>query len=114
MKDYLLSENERNHRNHPLYQRLMKLALGECDVLVAHHLTFTFANEEPNEIPSADTLIFDLDLMSKVFGTQAQDIMAHLAQLGVDARDALLEVYVEEAERGRADVSRLETHRVSG
>lgn len=114
MKDYLLAENQRNHRNHLLYQRLMRLALGECDLLVAHHLTFTYKDEEPNEIPSADTLIFDIELMKKVFGTRAQDVTSHLAALNVDARDAMLDVYVQEIENGRPTVPRLEVDRISG
>lgn len=95
MKDYLADETLRNHRNHKIFERLLKRAIGKCDVLVAHHLTFTTDGDEPNEIPSADTLIFDVELMGKVFGDRAYNIMQSLSVRKVDSRDAFLEHYLD-------------------
>lgn len=105
MKDYLMAENNRNHKNHRLYERLMRLAVGDdARVLVAHHLTFDVAKggeEEPNEIPSADTLMFCHELMTRVFGPSAMAIMAQLAVRPVEGgeRDAHLENMLSLRER---------------
>lgn len=95
MKDYLSAENARNHRNHKIYERLLKAATGAGEVLIVHHLTFMIPGQEANEIPSADTLIFDLELMTNVFGSKAQSVMQQLAVCNVDTRDALLEQYMD-------------------
>lgn len=95
MKDYLLAENTRNHQNHKVYERLLRAAIQpDCDVLIGHHLTFTLPEGEPNEIPSADTLIFDFELMKKVFGSRAASIVEHLAVLSCTQRDLMLEEYL--------------------
>lgn len=114
MKDYLTAENERNHRNHRLYERLMRLAVGkDARVLVAHHLTFDVAaggEEEPNEVPSADTLMFCHVLMTQVFGLGALAVMAQLAVRPVEGgeRDKHLEMLLDLHEGKIVDV---EVHR---
>src|SRR5271167_3031313 len=97
MKDFLGYENARNKRNAALYCALIKAALGECDVLVGHHLTFEINGDldTENEIPSADCLMFDHDLMTKIFGNEALSIMGHLALTPVESRDAVLAAYWE-------------------
>lgn len=105
MKDYLNSENERNHHNHALYERLLRLAFGpDVSVLVGHHLTFTLeAGGDPNEIPSADTTMFDHDLMARAFGTPGcYEVMAQLALEPAVQRDRRLEDFVTVQERMRA------------
>lgn len=98
MKDYLGYENERNKHNAALYTELMKRAIGQdCAVLIGHHLTFEIGGdlETENEIPSADTLLFDHELMGKVFGDRAGTIMLHLASVPVPERDQLLARYLK-------------------
>lgn len=76
IKDYLTLENGRNHRHAKLYERLIKLAYGDdYEVLIGHHINFQLRGhvETINEIPSADTLIFDKGLMTKVFGSAEAD-----------------------------------------
>ncbi len=94
MKDYLSYENARNKRNAALYERLLKRALGHDNVaiLIGHHLTFEIDGDlsTENEIPSADTLMFDHDLMKAVFKTGAISLMALLARLTCDQRDIAL------------------------
>jgi hypothetical protein len=105
MKDYLTAENERNHHNHVLYERLLRLAFGpDIQILVAHHLTFEMAGSgDPNEIPSADTLIFDHDLMGRAFGTPGcYEVIAQLALEPAVQRDRRLEDFVTVQERIRA------------
>lgn len=90
MKDYLGYENDRNKKNAALYQAILRKAWGPTtDVLVGHHIC-TEQNRElstENEIPSADTLMFDHDIMGKVFGDNAQNVMIHLALRTADERD---------------------------
>jgi hypothetical protein len=104
MKDYLAAENERNHRNHRVYERFMRLATGEdTNVLVKHHITFEVAADgEPNEVPSADTLMFCHELMEKVFGMSALALMAQLAVRPVEERDAHFEQLVARREMNGA------------
>lgn len=99
MKDYLGTENSRNKKYAKLYEDLIKTAFGEDnDVLIGHHLTFEHHGDisTENEIPSADTLIFCHDLMTRVFGEGALHVMHELAALPVGARDERLsELYHE-------------------
>jgi len=92
IKDYLGLENSRNKLHANLYTDLIQRALGPVDVLVGHHLCFE-ANHDistENEIPSADTLLFDHDIMIKVFGGRAIEIMQRLAAEPAEQRDAIL------------------------
>lgn len=95
MKDWLSYEQNRNHTHAALYTRILQLAgIGKnIAVLVGHHIGFEFNGdiETENEIPSADTLIFDHDIMSRVFGSNCVAIMAELATIPAERRDARLE-----------------------
>lgn len=98
MKDYLGYENARNKRNAGLYVAIMRAAFGnDCDVLIGHHLTFEQGGnlETENEIPSADTLLFDHSVMGKVFGDRAVSIMVHLASIPAESRDEVAKRYLE-------------------
>lgn len=91
IKDYLLSENTRNRNNHKLYEAILREAFGKEDsVLVAHHLTFD-GSSEPDEIPSADTMIFDHDIAQRIWPNTYKENLAELATLPCDERDARLE-----------------------
>lgn len=105
IKDYLGFENERNKKHAALYERLIKLAFKRDDVavLIGHHLTFEMDVdgdgkldiETMNEIPSADTLMFDHDLMRAVFGDRCYPIMRELASVPCDRRDNLLKFHLD-------------------
>lgn len=102
LKNYLVYEDERNQRNHRLYERMLRRAFGGADVtvLIAHHLNFmTEGMDKPVEIPSADTLMFDHDIMTRVFGhSRAHEIMRQLATVPCDMRDDVLESHLAEME----------------
>lgn len=106
VKDYLSYENTRNKTHAALYERLMRAAFGECAVIVGHHLTFEKNGDltTENEIPSADTLIFDHEVMKAVFGGQAKSIMMHLASVPAEERDLLLERWLNTYGTKQADV----------
>lgn len=103
-KDYLGFEGRRNKTHAALYTELMKRAIDGADVsvIIGHHLTFEISGnlETENEIPSADTLIFDHDLMKAVFGDRAVGIMMHLAAVPCEARDELLGKYMGKVDEG--------------
>ena len=91
-------ENERNARNAKLFKDIICEANGVSDVICAHHLVYV-ANDKRDdgfnytiveEIASADTLIFDHDVMAKVFGANFKTVLAKLALEPVETRDATL------------------------
>lgn len=102
VKDYLGYENARNKKHAATYEKLLRIALlqegAKVDVLIGHHICFEIDGDltTENEIPSADCLMFDHDLMSRVFGGDAMQIMMHLAKNPVGERDFLLSVYLEQ------------------
>lgn len=103
VKDFLGIENARNKRHAALYIHIMQLAMGATtDVLIGHHLCFETDKDinTENEIPSADTLLFDHGIMTAVFGDRALEIMSHLAVTPSESRDEVLKCYVEELDGG--------------
>lgn len=95
IKEFIGCEISRNKNNAALYTAVMHKALGTEIILIGHHLCFELGNDinTENEIPSADTLMFDHDIMSSVFGDKAVSIMQHLAATPTDSRDAVLQAY---------------------
>ena len=80
---YLSGEGKRNREHAALFQRLLHLAFGGCDVIVGHHVAFQFDGDltTEDEIPSADTLLFDHNVMGMIFGERARDVMTRIAPL---------------------------------
>lgn len=105
-KDFLVSENNRNHEGHKIFERFLRRALGKPDleVLVAHHIVYLVEGEEPNEIPSADSLCFSPELMGAVFGeTRAKQIMLTLAHRTPELRDKVLNDFLDMLELEERD-----------
>lgn len=99
IRDYFATEMTRNHENAALFTRMMQIAFGEQDdEMIGHHLSFQEHGklDTLQEIPSADTLIFDHYVMGRVFGANAVKVMQHLASVPFEGgeRDALLQSYV--------------------
>jgi len=113
-KDFLVAENQRNHDGHKVFERFLRKALKNpaVEVLVAHHIVYLVEGEEPNEIPSADTLCFSPELMGAVFGDKkAGQIMLTLAHRTPELRDKVLADFLdaldlEEADERSAEVER--------
>jgi hypothetical protein len=105
-KYWLQAENDRNTHNGLNFIDIIKKAFGVNEVvMVGHHFVFEPTEamkkldlSQLNEIPSADTLIFDHDIMTAVFGADAKIIMAQLSQLPVTggARDAKLREFINQ------------------
>jgi hypothetical protein len=95
---YLQAENDRNTHNGMLYIQLIQRAFGADEVvMVGHHFVFEPKADMQalnlhtlNEIPSADTMLFDHDIMGAVFGNEARFVMAHLAMTPRGDRDTVL------------------------
>ena len=98
MKDFLGFENARNKLNAELYTRILKIAYpDQTDVLVGHHLCFEKHGDiqTENEIPSADTLIFDHEIMRAVFPNDWREVLGALARESAETRDDLLKRLVD-------------------
>ena len=95
VKDFLTVENQRNKDHAQLYVDLVQRAYG-CNnaVLIGHHIVFEADGDitTENEIPAADTLLFDHEIMTAVFGEdKAMRLMSNMAVTPVEHRDALLQ-----------------------
>lgn len=100
VKEYLGFEQARNHRHAALYEDLLKRAFpGEnITVLVGHHIGFEFNGDinTENEIPSADALLFDHAIMTKVFGEElAQTVMHLLCETEADQREEIVKTWLK-------------------
>lgn len=92
-EQYLTEENDRNKKHADLYTRMIKLAFGmDAQCIIGHHLTFELNGnlETENEIPSADTLLFDHYAMKKIFGHKAIPLMKMLASVPASKRDQIV------------------------
>lgn len=94
IKDYLSYEQNRNKANAATYERILRIAFPgkELSVLVGHHIGFEFDRDlsTENEIPSADSLMFDHDIMRAVFGADCITVMIQLAAESCETRDVVL------------------------
>lgn len=93
-KDYLGFEAQRNRTYATLYTELLQFAFGtDNDVMIGHHICFEHDKDikTENEIPSADTLIFDHDIMKRCFGSLARIVMRECADAPCHDRDAVLQ-----------------------
>lgn len=90
-KYWLQAENDRNTHNGALFIDIIREAFCVDEVvMVGHH--FVFEPQEVmqkldltklNEIPSADTVLFDHDIMGAVFGPVSGIVITQLAMLPV-------------------------------
>lgn len=109
-KDYLGDELQRNKANADMYTKILQVAYGvDNDVLIGHHICFEHDKkiETENEIPAADTLIFDHDIMKRFFGCMYRIVIRECADAPVEHRDETLRTfYNAELARRAADAVR--------
>lgn len=91
-------ENDRNADSSKLFRDILAEVYGATQSIIAHHLTYVtedmqdgFAIQTVQEIPGADTLIFDHDIAKKLWGDAWKDVLISLALEPVATRDALLD-----------------------
>lgn len=90
-------ENDRNADSAELFKAIIREVYNVKDVIIAHHLVYVceekrdgFDYQIVQEIPSADSLIFDHDVARKLWGASYKDKLVQLAAEPVATRDALL------------------------
>lgn len=91
-------ENDRNGENADLYKALIREAYGVTDVICGHHLVYQVEDKRSDgftytfveEIPSADTMIFDHKVAQKIWPTCWKAVLVKLALEPIETRDALL------------------------
>lgn len=91
-------ENDRNSENADIYKAIIREAYGVSDVICGHHLVYQVEDKREDgftytfveEIPSADTLIFDHDVAKKIWGANYKTILVSLALEPIATRDQLL------------------------
>jgi hypothetical protein len=91
-------ENQRNADNEALWREMIMMAYPDVDLVVAgHHIFYRRDGErQPEEIPSADAIIFDHKIAQAVWGPHYKNILAQLACEPVETRDALLKSLFDE------------------
>jgi hypothetical protein len=91
-------ENDRNAVSSDLFKAIIREAYGVRDVICGHHLVFErdekradgFTYQIIEEIPSADSLIFDHDVAKVIWGGRWKEVLTDLALEPVSTRDKLL------------------------
>jgi hypothetical protein len=91
-------ENDRNAENADLYKAIIREAYGVTDVICGHHLVYQIEDKRADgftytfveEVPSADTLIFDTDVAQRLWGDKWKSVLSILAVTPIAERDALL------------------------
>lgn len=91
-------ENDRNGENADLYKAIIREAYGVTDVICGHHLVYQVEDKRADgftytfveEVPSADTLIFDTEVAQKLWGDKWKSVLTILAVTPIAERDALL------------------------
>ena len=92
-------ENDRNGEAADLFKAIIREVFCVTDVIIAHHLTYVKVDHRPDgfeyqiveEIPAADTLIFDHEVARKLWGdARYKDVLTQLACEPCETRDQLL------------------------
>jgi hypothetical protein len=91
-------ENDRNAESNDLFKAILKECFGVTDVIIGHHLIYVqeeqredgFTYQVIEEIPSADTLIFDHAIAKHIWGPTWQSKLVWLAMEPPETRDVLL------------------------
>ena len=106
-------ENDRNTVYSELYKAIIREAYGVKDVICAHHLVYVvvergadgFEYQRVQEVPSADTLIFDHDVAKKIWGeARYKRVLCCLAFQTTENRDAVLaELYYNRSDSNYFD-----------
>lgn len=93
-KNWIGDEGRRNRTHALLYANIITRAYGATfELFVGHHVAFKAKHDNlttENEIPSADTLLFDHEIMKELFGDQAIPVMQRLATVPCNEREEML------------------------
>ena len=92
-------ENDRNAEHAALYKAIVREVYNVKDVIVGHHIVYQleekgtdgFTYTFTEEVPSADTLLFDHEAAKKIWGDKWQDMLVKLALTPAAGREAVFE-----------------------
>lgn len=102
--EWISVEGHRNRQNAALYAALVCGAYGQSfEMFIGHHLAYKQKHEEIttlSEIPSADTLLFNHDIMIDIFDVRALDVMSQLARTPAAYREQVLEQMLHDHKSG--------------
>lgn len=94
---YLSGEGKRNRHNADLFHAMLCIAWGQdCAVITGHHVSFMFDGDlsTEDEVPSADCLLFDHEVMRAIFPGDYRDILQRLALMQRYDRENLVRALV--------------------
>lgn len=89
------AENDRNAKSSELYAAILKEAIPGVSLVVASHHIFFKRDGVTDELPAADTLIFDHEIARKIWGGAYKEVLAYLSAEPPESRDALLRTLYE-------------------
>lgn len=106
-------ENDRNHEREQLFKDVVREVYGVKDVIVGHHIVYQleekgqdgFTYTFTEELPAADTLMFDHGAAKKIWGEENYlSVLSRLAATPVEKRDDLFEqlYYTRPGKPGKA------------
>lgn len=84
------AENTRNASSSELFSAIIKEALPGTTLVVASHHIFFKRDGVTDELPAADTLIFDHEIAKKIWGEDYLVVLKRLACEPPYRRDAVL------------------------
>lgn len=106
-------ENDRNAESSDLFKAVIREAYNVKDVIIAHHLVYVNSEKRDDgfeytiveEVPSADSLIFDHDVARKIFGEDNfKSCLVMLALEPIVTRDKLYAKLYADRAKGKEDV----------
>lgn len=88
-------ENARNARMRECFKAVLRKVYGVQDVIIGHHLVYVTVEKDKDgfdiqvieEIPAADTLLFDHDVARALWGEDWQACIQRLAMTPATDRD---------------------------
>ena len=90
-------ENDRNAISRQLFKDIIREVCGVQDVLIGHHICYEYQENQGGfnvtvmeEVPSADTLIFDHLVAQKIWGKDWGTVLTRLVLIPAEERDAEL------------------------
>lgn len=102
---YFGAEKRRNTANAATFERLVRRAFGPgVVILVGHHVVYEFDGvlDTEDEIPSADTVLFDHAIMGEVFGDEAISLMQRIVALKPGEREKAVDEALDALEKAEA------------
>lgn len=102
IRDFLSDERARNVAHADVYTWIVQRAYGvDCDVIVGHHIGFQRHGDiqTETEIPSADSLLFDQEIMAAAFGPVGATIIDTIVPMKPGHREEYVRQWITSYEK---------------